>query len=380
MKEIILLGSTGSIGTQAIEVCQFCGFRVKGLSAAHNIKRLEEQARLLHPDEVCIADEALLPELKAALADTDIHVTAGEQALCDLAAAPCDTVLNSVVGMAGLPLTMAALQAGNLLALANKESLVAGGELVLRAAEEHHTSILPVDSEHSAIFQCLQGCKPGMLHKILLTASGGPFFGRKADELRSVTVAEALAHPNWSMGRKITVDSATLMNKGLEVIEACHLFGVSANDIEVIVQRQSVIHSAIELTDRSVIAQMGVPDMKIPIQYALTYPDRVPCDVRPLSLTDIGTLTFAKPDTETFRCLPLCMEAMRRGGAAPCAANAANEEAVALFLDGRLKFLQIADAVEAGMEEFAGVSADTAEARMELYRAVRAFVRGRFAG
>ena len=374
MKQIVLLGSTGSIGTQTIEVCLQHHYQIIGLSAGSNIRLLAEQARLLHPKTVCVAREDLRPDLQALLADTDISVTAGEEALCDLAATPCDVVLNAVVGMAGLPLTMAAIGAGNTLALANKESLVAGRELVMEAAKKNQVSILPVDSEHSAIFQCLQGCPEKSLQKIILTASGGPFFGKKREELTKVTVADALAHPNWSMGQKITVDSATLMNKGLEVIEACHLFDVSPDQIEVVVQRESIIHSAVELTDRSVIAQMGVPDMKIPIQYALTYPERMVCDVKPLDLISLGCITFAKPDTQTFRCLDLCVNAMRQGGILPGVANAANEEAVAMFLAGKIGFLEIADLVEEAMTKFSSLQIETVPGRMALYHEVRSFV------
>ncbi|MBQ0083308.1 MAG: 1-deoxy-D-xylulose-5-phosphate reductoisomerase, partial [Clostridiales bacterium] len=257
-----------------------------------------------------------------------------------------DMVLNSIVGIAGLSPTLCAIENGNDIALANKETLVTGGEIVNKKIAEKGVKLLPVDSEHSAIFQSLQGVPGGALKRILLTASGGPFFGKERAELENVTPAQALKHPNWSMGAKITIDSATLMNKGLEVIEAVHLFGVKPEDIEVLVHRQSILHSGIELTDGAVIAQLGVPDMKLPIQYALTYPKRGSMCAQPLDLFEAASLTFCKPDTETFRCLPLCVEAIKQGGLKPTAANGANEEAVRLFLEGKIKFLQIADLVE----------------------------------
>ena len=262
-----------------------------------------------------------------------------------------DLVVNSVVGMVGLKPTLAAANAKKDIAFANKETLVTGGEIVNRRLKETGVKLLPVDSEHSAIFQSLQGAPENSLKKILLTASGGPFYGRKRKDLENVTVKDALNHPNWSMGAKITVDSASLMNKGLEVIEAVHLFGVTADKIEVLVHRQSILHSAVELCDGAVIAQLGTPDMRLPIQYALTYPNRADNAFEHLSLTDIGTLTFEKPDTETFKCLPLCIKAINEGGLAPTAVNGANEEAVALFLQGKIRFLQIADLVEKALEE-----------------------------
>ena len=350
MKELIILGSTGSIGTQAIDVCLKNGYRVTGLAAGRNIKLLESQARLLKPLAVACSDEGAAKELKIKLADTGIKVFSGADGVCELASGRGDTVLNAIVGIAGLRPTLAAIKSGKTIALANKETLVTGGEIVKRALKENNVKLLPVDSEHSAIFQSLQGVPEGSVSKILLTASGGPFFGKKIEDLRNVTKADALKHPNWSMGAKITIDSATLMNKGLEVIEAVHLFDVSPDDIEVLVHRQSILHSAVELKDGAVIGQLGTPDMKLPIQYALTYPERVNLFGNRLSLTDIGTLTFEKPDMETFRCLPVCIEAIKRGGLKPTAANGANEEAVRLFLEGKIKFLQIAELVEKATE------------------------------
>lgn len=346
MKSLIILGSTGSIGTQSLEVCERQGYKVNGLAAASNIKLLEAQARKFGVRAVAVFDRDKAKELKIKLSDTDIKVLSGSDGVCELAQMESDIVLNSIVGIAGLRPTLAAIESGKDIALANKETLVTGGEIVNRKAKEKGVKILPVDSEHSAIFQSLQGAPEGSLKKILLTASGGPFYGKKAKDLENVTVKDALNHPNWSMGAKITIDSATLMNKGLEVIEAVHLFGIPANDIEVLVHRQSIVHSGVELSDGAVIAQLGTPDMRLPIQYALTYPERSDFAFEKLSLSDIGTLTFEKPDTETFRCLPLCINAITEGGLKPTAVNGANEQAVKLFLEGKIKFLQIADLVE----------------------------------
>lgn len=346
MKSLIVLGSTGSIGTQALEVAKRDGYRVTALAAGSNAKLLEKQARQFKPRFVAAWDKSAAEELKLSLKDTDIKVLSGEEGVCTVAEGEGDIVLNSIVGIAGLKPTLRAINAGKDIALANKETLVTGGEIVNRLAKEKNVKILPVDSEHSAIFQSLQGSPEKALKKILLTASGGPFYSKTRKDLENVTVKEALNHPNWSMGAKITIDSATLMNKGLEVIEAVHLFGLPAKDIEVLVHRQSIVHSGIELSDGAVIAQLGTPDMRLPIQYALTYPQRSDYAFERLSLADIGTLTFEKPDTETFRCLPLCIDAINQGGLAPTAVNGANEEAVALFLRGKIKFLQIADLVE----------------------------------
>ncbi len=346
---ISILGSTGSIGTQSIEVAKKLGFKVVALAASgKRIELLESQARDLNPKIVAVSDESRAKDIRTRLADTKIKVVCGDSGIAE--AATCDeadTVINAVVGIAGLKPTMAAINAKKNIALANKETLVTAGSLVNAAARENGVKIYPVDSEHSAIFQCLQGVPEGCLKKIILTASGGPFFGRKAADLVNITPAQALKHPNWSMGAKITIDSATLMNKGLEVIEAVHLFGVTANDIEVVVHRQSIVHSAVELRDGGVIAQLGSPDMMLPIQYALTYPQRYECPAKPLGLTEIGTLTFEKPDTETFKCLKVCINAINAGGLKPCAANGANEAAVELFLNGKIPFLKIGELVEA---------------------------------
>ncbi len=346
MKKIAILGSTGSIGTQALEVARKNGYTVTSLAAGSNVKLLEEQVREFSPETVAVFNESAANDLKIRIKDTNTRVISGKNGVCETAAGDCDMVLNAVVGIAGLEPTLAAIDAGNDIALANKETLVTGGELVNAAAKKRKVKIIPVDSEHSAIFQSLQGTPKGSLSKILLTASGGPFYGKKTAELADVTAAQALKHPNWSMGAKITVDSATLMNKGLEVIEAVHLFGVGADRIEVLVHRQSILHSGVELTDGAVIAQLGTPDMRLPIAYALTYPNRDKTAFEHLSLSDIGTLTFEKPDTDTFRCLPLCIAAINAGGLAPAAVNGANEAAVELFLKGKIKFLEIANAVE----------------------------------
>ena len=346
MKELVILGSTGSIGTQSLEVARRQGYRVTGLVAGGNTELLEKQAREWKPKTVAVFKADKAKDLKIKLADTDIKVLSGEEGVCEVAGGEGDTVINAIVGIAGLKPTLSAIESGKTIALANKETLVTGGEIVKKKAKEKGVSILPVDSEHSAIFQSLQGTPKGSLKRIMLTASGGPFFGKKREDLRNVTVKEALNHPNWSMGAKITIDSATLMNKGLEVIEAVHLFDISADKIEVLVHRQSIVHSGVELSDGAVIAQLGTPDMRLPIQYALTYPERSDYAFETLDLFKSGTLTFEKPDTDTFRCLPLCIKAINEGGIAPTVVNGANEEAVKLFLEGKIKFLQIADLVE----------------------------------
>ena len=375
MKSLIILGSTGSIGTQALEICRRDGYKVTALAAGSNIKLLEEQAREFMPALVAVFNEEKAKELKVKLADTNIKVLSGVDGVCEAAQSEGDIVLNAIVGIAGLRPTLKAIEAGKTIALANKETLVTGGEIVNRAAKEKGVKILPVDSEHSAIFQSLEGAPKGSLRKILLTASGGPFFGKTKRDLEDVTVKEALNHPNWSMGAKITIDSATLMNKGLEVIEAVHLFGLSAKDIEVLVHRQSIVHSGVELSDGAVIAQLGTPDMKLPIQYALTYPLRSGYAFEKLDLFKVGTLTFEKPDTETFRCLPLCIDAINKGGLAPTAVNGANEEAVRLFLEGRIKFLQIAELVEKALLSVDNKKEFTLEDILETDKAARELVR-----
>ncbi len=382
MKKLSLLGSTGSIGTQALQVVQNLReqgekWEVAALAARSSVNRLEEQARKFHPDVVAVFDEGAALSLRQSLRDTDIQVLSGMEGLCEAAAWPeADLTLNAVVGMVGLQPTLAALQAGKALALANKETLVAGGAIVMEAARKRNLPILPVDSEHSAIFQCLQGCpERGALKKLVLTASGGPFFGRSRQELAGVTREQALRHPNWDMGAKITIDSATMMNKGLEVMEASWLFDLPEHRIEVVVHRESVIHSMVEYQDNAVVAQLGVPDMAVPIQYALTYPRRMPSPAGELDLCALGKLTFYPPDREAFPCLELCREALRRGGLVPAAANGANEQAVALFLEGKIGFLDIPRLVEAAMDrQDPGVV--TLEAVLEADREARAFVAG----
>ena len=382
MKKLSLLGSTGSIGTQALQVVQNLReqgekWEVAALAARSSVNRLEEQARKFHPEVVAAFDEGAALSLRQSLRDTDIQVLSGMEGLCEAAAWPgADLTLNAVVGMVGLQPTLAALQAGKVLALANKETLVAGGAIVMEAARKRNLPILPVDSEHSAIFQCLQGCpERGALKKLVLTASGGPFFGRSRQELAGVTREQALRHPNWDMGAKITIDSATMMNKGLEVMEASWLFDLPEHRIEVVVHRESVIHSMVEYQDNAVVAQLGVPDMAVPIQYALTYPRRMPSPAGELDLCALGKLTFYPPDREAFPCLELCREALRRSGLVPAAANGANERAVALFLEGKIGFLDIPRLVEAAMDRQApGVV--TLEAVLEADREARAFVAG----
>lgn len=346
-KTLTVLGSTGSIGVQALEVAKLRGFEIFALTANCRTDILEGQIREFSPRFAAVADKNAAEELKIKVADTSTVILSGKEGVAECAAGGADIVLNSIVGIAGLEPTLKAIEAGSVLALANKESLVAGGRLVTDAAKAKGTAILPVDSEHSAIFQSMQGCRDkSQIKRLILTASGGPFFGKSLDELRNVTLEQALRHPNWSMGAKITIDSATMMNKGLELIEAAWLFDVRAENIDILVHRQSVIHSLVEFADNSVIAQLGVPDMRIPIQYALTYPDRFESPVKQLSLEEFGSLTFEKPDYETFSCINLCKAAFEAGGLYPAAANAANEKANELFRQGRIGFLDIPRAVE----------------------------------
>ena len=377
-RTLSLLGSTGSIGRQTLEVARARGIRVSALAAGRNIDILETQIRAFRPAVAAVYDADAARQLSVAVADTDTRVLCGEEGVLAAAQEPsADTVLNAVVGIAGLRATLAAIEAGKTLALANKESLVTGGELVMRRAREQGVRILPVDSEHSAVFQCLQGAPPNRkAAKILLTASGGPFFGKKKAELERVTPEEALRHPNWSMGAKITIDSATLMNKGLEVIEAVHLFSMPPEKIEIIVHRESIIHSAVEYDDGAVIAQLGIPDMKLPISYALTWPERYPVDEGRLSLTKLGKLTFFEPDMDTFICLSACLTAIGRGGLVPAAVNGANEAAVARFLAGEIAFLDIGELVASAAERQSAAPVSSVEAVFEADRAAREFVAG----
>lgn len=347
IKNISILGSTGSIGTQALDVVDKLGLNVVALTAAANISTLETQVRKYNPSVAVVFDETMAKIFKDNIKDTDTKVLSGMDGLVEAASlSSAELVLNSVVGMVGLMPTVAAAEAKKDIALANKETLVAGGNVVTDAVKRNGVKLLPVDSEHSAIFQCLQGVPDSKaLKKLILTASGGPFFGKSYDELKSVTIEQALNHPNWSMGAKITVDSATMMNKGLEIIEASRLFEVGGDNIDVVVHRESIVHSMIEFCDNSVIAQLGLPDMRIPIQYAVTYPDRYPSPVGELDLAQIGSLTFYKPDCDTFKCLGACKKALAMGGAATAIANGANEEANMLFRNGKISFLDIGELV-----------------------------------
>jgi 1-deoxy-D-xylulose-5-phosphate reductoisomerase len=348
-KTVSIIGSTGSIGIQALDVVRALGFGISSLAAGKNIKELENQIREFHPKLAAVEDDAAAKELKARVRDLHVKIISGKDGVCEAASQPdSDIVLNAVVGIAGLAPTLAVIRAKKTLALANKESLVAAGEIVMSEAKSAGVSILPVDSEHSAIFQCLKGSGNAQkeLKKIILTASGGPFFGKTRAELENVTPQQALKHPNWSMGAKITIDSATLMNKGLELVEACWLFNIPPEQIEIVVQPQSVIHSAVEFIDGAVIAQLGTPDMRIPIQYALTYPERAVSPAKSLDLFEIGTLTFAKPDLQTFKCLDVLIKAAKRGGLCTAAASGAGEQAVSLFLQGKIGFNDIGDLVE----------------------------------
>lgn len=359
-KHLSILGATGSIGTQTIDILSSIDAEVVALTTNRNIKLLEQQARALHP-KLCVAfDETAARDLKIALADTDITVMSGMDGLVAAATHPdCDTAVTAVVGMVGLLPTLAAIDAGKDIALANKETLVCAGGLVMEAARKKGVHILPVDSEHSAIFQCVQACQGNPLDKIILTASGGPFFGKTAEELRTVTREQALKHPNWSMGAKITTDSATMMNKGLELIEAMWLYDLPQEKIEIVVHRESIIHSLIEFADGAVLAQLGVPDMRLPIQYALTYPARVPCKVPRLSLAEVGKMTFYPPDDKAFPAMNLARQAASRKGNAGAVLNGANEAAVGLFLSDKLPFWRIPELVAQTMERIPFVNDPT---------------------
>lgn len=376
MKGIALLGSTGSIDTQSLDVCRMHGYRVVCLTANRRVDLMETQIREFRPDLVSMMDPVAADDLRTRVADTGTKVLSGMDGLIECATySGADTVLNAVVGMVGLQPTLAAIQAKKTLALANKETLVAGGHLVTNTAKAYGVDILPVDSEHSAIFQCLQGSsEKGAVKKLILTASGGPFFGKTLAELENVTAADALKHPNWDMGAKITIDSATMMNKGLEFIEAKWLFDMPIDAIDIVVHRESVVHSAIAYQDNSVIAQLGVPDMRIPIQYALTYPRRLPSPVQELSLVDYGKLTFYAPDYDTFRCINVCKDAIAAGGLRPAAANGANEESVRLFLNGKIKFTDIAVLNRAAMEACPQVADYTLDDVLQADRAARDYV------
>lgn len=352
-KSISLLGSTGSIGRQTLDVVRQTGVHVCALTAKRDVARMEAQAREFHPALVVLCDETAAADLRLRLHDTDIRVVSGEEGLLEAASMPeADTVVTAVVGMVGLKPTLAAIHASKRIALANKETLVCAGELVMREAARCGAEIVPVDSEHSAIFQCLQGCADrSEVRRLILTCSGGPFFGKFPEELSAVRAEDALKHPNWKMGAKLTVDCATLMNKGLEVIEAMRLYGLPRSQVDVVIHRQSVIHSMVEFRDGAILAQIGTPDMRLPIRYALTYPARGENPAQPLDLLTCPPLTFAAPDTKTFSCLRLAAEAADEGGTACAILNGANEVAVDLFLQGKIEFLEIPELVAHAREE-----------------------------
>ena len=376
-RTLSILGSTGSIGRQTLDVAQACGHQVAALTVNRSVELAEEQARQFQPQLVVAVDESAARDLKQRLADTSIRVVGGREGLMEAATLPqADTVVTAVVGIAGLEPTLAAIDQGKRIALANKETLVCAGDLVMRRAEEKGAEIVPVDSEHSAIFQCLQGCKDrGEVKRLIITASGGPFFGKTKEELEHVTRAQALRHPNWAMGAKITIDSATLMNKGLEFIEAMRLYHMPPQQIQVVVHRESIIHSLVEFNDGAILAQLGTADMRVPIQYALTWPERTPGPATPLDLLTCPPLTFAKPDPDTFRCLGLALECAQKGGTSTAILNGANEVAVELFLEEKIFFLDIARLVEGALERVASKPADTLEDVLEADREARQAVR-----
>ena len=376
-RTLSILGSTGSIGRQTLDVAQACGHQVAALTVNRSVELAEQQARQFQPQLVVAVDESAAQDLKQRLADTSIRVVGGREGLMEAATLPqADTVVTAVVGIAGLEPTLAAIDQGKRIALANKETLVCAGDLVMRRAEEKGAEIVPVDSEHSAIFQCLQGCKDrGEVKRLIITASGGPFFGKTREELEHVTRAQALCHPNWAMGAKITIDSATLMNKGLEFIEAMRLYHMPPQQIQVVVHRESIIHSLVEFNDGAILAQLGTADMRVPIQYALTWPERTPGPATPLDLLTCPPLTFAKPDPDTFRCLGLALECAQKGGTSTAILNGANEVAVELFLEEKISFLDIARLVEGALERVASKPADTLEDVLEADREARQAVR-----
>ena len=357
-KRIAVLGSTGSVGEQALDVARQQQMQVVAISANRNVARVEAQVREFGVEAVAMADEAVAADLKLRLADTKVRVYSGSNGICDMIRSlNCDVILNSIIGEAGLLPTLAVIESGTRLALANKESLVVAGEIVMKRAREKGVEILPVDSEHCAIFQALKGGKQAEIKKILLTASGGPFFGYTRDQLRDITAAQALAHPTWSMGQKITIDSATLMNKGFEVIEAVHLFDVRPSQVQVVVHRESIIHSMVEYIDNSILAQLSVPDMRLCAQYAITYPDRTEATIRELDFYTLSKLSFAKPDMETFALLACAFDSIEKGGAVPAVLNAANEIAVDAFLHDKISFAAITDSVLSVVNEMADVAA-----------------------
>ena len=373
MRTISLLGSTGSIGRQSLDVIAACGASVAAITANSSVKLLEEQARRFRPALAVCYDKAAAADLRTRLADTQVRVASGMEGLLEAATLPeADTVITAVVGNVGLKPTLAALRERKRIALANKETLVCAGELVMRTARECGAEIIPVDSEHSALFQCIQGSADhGEIKRLILTCSGGPFFGKTREELRNYTRADALKHPTWKMGAKITVDCATLMNKGLEFIEAMRLYGVSPEQVDIAIHRQSIVHSLVEFRDNAILAQLGVPDMRLPIQYALTYPERWESVVEPLDLFSCPPLAFQRPDTETFQCLKLALECARKPGVACAVLNGANEAAVGLFLQDKIRFLEIGELVAGALQAVPDGPADTLEQILEADRAAR---------
>ena len=376
-RRIALLGSTGSIGRQALEVIEACGMSVAALTANRSVELLERQARRFRPELTVAADEKAASDLRVRLADTDIRVASGQEGLLEAAALEsADTVLTAVVGVAGLEPTLCAVRRGKRIALANKETMVCAGQLVMDEADRCGAEIVPVDSEHSAIFQCLQGSGDRReVRRLILTASGGPFYGWSREQLREVTLSQALKHPNWAMGAKITVDSATLMNKGLEFIEAMRLYRMPPEKISIVVHRESIVHSLVEYCDNAVLAQLGAADMRLPIQYALTWPERTIGPARPLDLLHCPPLTFGMPDCEAFPCLAIAIEAARTGGTATAILNGANEAAVGLFLEERIGFMDIPALVERAMSVVPVVQAPQLEQIMAADRAARDAVR-----
>ena len=374
---ISILGCTGSIGTQTIAVAEHLGMPVTAISANRQLDKLEPIARKLQPELVAVFDEEAAKDFRVRMADTGIKVVSGMNGLIE-AAVHADTVVTAVSGSVGLRPTLAAIDEKKRIALANKETLVCAGDLVMKRAAEKGAEIIPVDSEHSAIFQSLMGRKKGELKTVLLTGSGGPFRGKARSELENVTPAQAVAHPNWNMGAKISVDSATMMNKGLEFVEAMHLFGVTPDEIKVVIHPQSVIHSMVELVDGTVIAQLGVPDMGLPIQLALTYPERLPSMFERLDFAKVGSMSFEEPDFEKTPCLKLAMDCARTGGTAPCIMSAANEVAVHKFLRGELGYNRIYDAAAAAVDAIPAVKTDNLEEIIEADTAAREYVKGHF--
>ena len=378
VKCVSILGSTGSIGRQSLDIIsRLPEIKVAALTAGTSVERMAEQCREFRPQLAVMATEAAAKELASQISDLPIRVNWGQEGLLEAASLPsADCVITAVVGMVGLKPTLAAIRAGKRIGLANKETLVCAGELVMAEAEKYHAEIIPVDSEHSAIFQCLIGCGDKReVKRLILTCSGGPFFGRSREELKTVTQADALKHPNWKMGAKITIDCATLMNKGLEVIEAMRLYRMPLEKVDVVIHRQSVVHSMVEFTDGAVMAQLGTPDMRLPIQLALTYPQRIPCPVEPLNLLTCGPLTFSKPDMENFPCLALAYACAKKGGTACPAMNGANEEAVAMFLRDEIGFYDIYGLVSQAVEAVPFLKNPTLEEILEADRLARAAVR-----